>query len=369
MTTPFYFLPLAAVFQTAVPQQEPDQVPTDRRVRIEIVTTENGETKRVTREFDATDDAQVEDALRELGVLEHMSLGNGERNLTIDIRGFGDDEEDGSMFMRMAPMPPIAPEAPDAPMAVICEKSAYLGVSTQELNEELVRTSKAPNGGGAYVNKVVDDTPAAKLGLQEGDVITELDGETVTGPETLAELVRSHEPGEKVKVTWYREGRKMNGTAELAEHKEMSYSYNLVAPEGSAEWDWENYLGDAGWSGEPRAFLGVTPADGDDAANGASIGSVEEGTAAATMGIAEGDVITSVNGKAITSFLVLAETIGSMDPGDEVHVTVLRNGNTMNLSGTLGETEGNMIAPMHGMNGFDGMAPADRDELPREMDH
>ena len=376
MSTPFLFLPLAAVLQTAVPQTEPEpQAPSDRKVRIEIVTTENGETKRVTHEFDAADEAQMQDALRELGVLDHMKLGDGEHDMTIDIRGFGEDGEDGDIFMRMAPMPPMAPEAPMAPlsplspMAAICEKTAYLGVSAQDLDEELRKRSKVPGTGGVYVSEVVDDTPASKLGLQEGDVITEVDDKDVDGPQALTEMIRAHEAGDKVKITWYRDGRKMNGSTELAERKEMSYSYNHVAPHGGEEWDWEQDLGDGG-DAEPRAFLGVTPMDSEEGTKGAAIGSVEEGTAAEAMGIKEGDVIRSINGNAVANFEALAETIHSMEPGDKVRVEVQRGTERLTLNGNLGEHADNVIVRIPGMNGmlWDGLAPEDRAELRREMD-
>lgn len=375
MYTPFLFLPLAAVFQTAVPQQEPDpQAPVERKVRIEVVTTENGETKRVTREFDAADEAQLQDALRELGVLEHMKLGDGEGDMTIDIRGFGGDEEDGGMFLHMAPIAPLAPDAPEppdaphAPMAVVCEKSAYLGVSTQSMNEELIKKSGAPDGEGAYVTEVIAETPAASLGLMEGDVITGVDGEKVSDPESLSRLVRGHEPGDKVKVTWYREGRKMNGTAELAERKQMSYAYSS----GGEDLEWLGDLEDDGWESEPRAFLGVTPGESDDDVEGAVIGSVEENTTAQAMGIKEGDVIRSVNGTTVADFEGLAEVIGSMEPNDEVSIELSRGSERLTLKGNLGHRE-HMAFSFNGTNGlngmhFEGMTPEMRDELRREMD-
>lgn len=375
MSTPFLFLPLAAVFQTAVPQQEPDpQAPVDRKVRIEVVTTENGETKRVTREFDAADEAQLQDALRELGVLEHMKLGDGEGDMTIDIRGFGEDEEDGALFLHMAPMAPSAPDAPappdgpHAPMAVVCEKTAYLGVSTKNLDEELTKKSGAPGGEGAYVTEVITETPAASLGLVEGDVITAIDGEKVDDPSTLIRLVRGHEPGDKVKVTWYREGRKMSGTAELAERKQMSYAYG---PDGE-DFEWSGELDGSEWTSEPRAFLGVTPGENEGDAEGAAIGSVEENTTAQAMGIKEGDVIRSVNGKAIAGFDALAEVIGSMEPNDDVTIELQRGNERLTLKGNLGKRE-HMAFRFNGTNGmdgvhFDGMSPEMRDELHREMD-
>ena len=54
---------------------------------------------------------------------------------------------------------------------------------------------------GAYVASVVEDGPAAKAGIQEGDVITKLDDDEITSADGLIIALRSHEVGEKVEVT------------------------------------------------------------------------------------------------------------------------------------------------------------------------
>ena len=367
MTTPLLLMPLAAVFQIA--PQEPGPQGPERKVRIEIVTSENGETKRITREFDANDDAQMHDALRELGVMEHFKLGDEEGDMTIDIRGFG-DEEDNNMFLRLAPLPPLSPDAPtppEAPTAASCERTAYLGVSTQSMSEASAKESRVPGGKGAYVSEVIEGTPASELGLEPGDVITELAGTSIAGPQALTEAVKAQEPGTKVKVVWYRAGKKMNGSVELGERKEMSYSFSST-PHGSEAWEWENYFGDS-VNSEPRAFLGVTPGDGD-GESGAQIGSVEEGTAAAAMGLEAGDFITSVNGEAMVDFDMLSETIRAMRPGDEVKLDVRRNGQKRTFEGKLGERKNDITVRIPGMQDFrmEGLPPAEREELRREMD-
>ena len=364
MITPFLFLPLATVFQAG--QQGPvDQAP-ERKVRIEIVTTENGETHKVTKEFDATDEAQLQEALRELGVFDHFALGDGDHDLTIDIRGFGDIEGDDNVLLHLAPVPPISPLGPIAP----CEKVGYLGVSTMPLTDELKATVKLKGKEGAYVKEVVEGSAAATLGLKEGDVITEVDGDEISGPEELTEAIRSHEPGDKVKVTWYREGKKMNGSSELGESTEEAYNYNFDLEDGDME-ALAPQVGSGGESKvEPRAFLGVTPAGEDgDAQEGMVVGTVEEGSAAEKMGLKAGDAIRSVNGQAIADFDALAEAIHAMKPGDAVTVIVSRDGKEITMTGNLGERQQHMFMRtpgMEGMNG-EGLAPEERDELRREM--
>ena len=57
---------------------------------------------------------------------------------------------------------------------------------------------------GAYVASVVEDGPAAKAGIQEGDAITKLDDDEITSADGLIIALRSHEVGEKVEITLMR---------------------------------------------------------------------------------------------------------------------------------------------------------------------
>lgn len=364
----FLFMPLAAVFQGGTaPQAIAQEQEKDRKVRIEIVTTENGETKRVTHEFDAANEDAMHEAMRELGILEHFTLNGDDRDMEIDIRRFGGPDDVDELNMLFAPVAPDAPDAPLPPLPPMCEPKGYLGVSSTSLSSEQAKATKAPGGKGAYVTEVIDDTPAEKLGLKEGDVITQVGDMSVSDPESLSNAVGSNEPGEKVKVTWYRAGKKMNGTAELAEAQSHSYSYSFDSDHGSEDWDWESYLGDA-VDMEPRAFLGVTPGDGD--SDGAHIGSVEEATAAAKMGIQKGDVITKVNDTPITDFSTLSKTIRDMKPEDAVAVTVLREGKEMVFTGSLGKRDFDHVITLDPSRSykFEAFAPEDRDEMRREMD-
>lgn len=371
----FLFLPLASVIGM---QQEPQVPVPDRKVRIEVVTTENGETKRVTKEFDATDDAQVQEALRELGVLNQMKLGPGERDITIDIRGFGDGE-DGDVFMRMAPMAPNAPMPPDAPVIFTGEPSAYLGVSTRNLNDD-DKKGKSGVKQGALVIDVVEESPAAEMGLKEGDIIVEFDDKAVDGSGNLAELVRAHKPGDEVKVEWLRAGKAMKGSAKLAERKSETYAFrfdgeSLKELEELGELQELRELGKLGemgsWTSEKRAFLGVTPGEDDDEQEGVVIGSVEEGSAAEKMGLKAGDRVTAINGEAVADFDALAERIRAMKPGDQVTVTAQRDGQAQEHTGALGEREMRAYFKGHdGMHGFqwNGTDEGSREELRREMD-
>ena len=55
---------------------------------------------------------------------------------------------------------------------------------------------------GAVIDGVLDGTPAASAGLQQGDVITAVDGQTVDSNDALTAGLHGHHPGDQVKVTW-----------------------------------------------------------------------------------------------------------------------------------------------------------------------
>jgi putative serine protease PepD len=84
------------------------------------------------------------------------------------------------------------------------------------------------------------------------------------------------------------------------------------------------------------AFLGVTGSDTTTGEPGALITEVTPGSAAATAGLQQGDVVTAFNGRAIASFADLAGDIGAAQPGDAVTLTIQRAGQEMTITATLG---------------------------------
>ena len=58
------------------------------------------------------------------------------------------------------------------------------------------------SGSGATVTGVVSGSPAAQAGLTAGDVIIAVDGDAVSSPTDLGDLIAAHHPGDSVKITW-----------------------------------------------------------------------------------------------------------------------------------------------------------------------
>ncbi|OLD30102.1 MAG: hypothetical protein AUI49_09750, partial [Candidatus Rokubacteria bacterium 13_1_40CM_2_68_13] len=85
----------------------------------------------------------------------------------------------------------------------------WLGVSIQPLTPELAKSFSAKDNKGVLISDVVGDSPAAKAGLQPGDILIEFDGKKMEGPADLQRAVGLANPGNSAKVkVWRDQGEK-----------------------------------------------------------------------------------------------------------------------------------------------------------------
>jgi putative serine protease PepD len=80
-----------------------------------------------------------------------------------------------------------------------------------------VRIADAENGEGAVVGQVDEGQPAADAGLEQGDVITKVDDTDITSGSDLTSAIRSHQPGDKVTITYTRDGDEKTAEVTLGE--------------------------------------------------------------------------------------------------------------------------------------------------------
>ena len=77
-----------------------------------------------------------------------------------------------------------------------------------------VQITDAPSGG-ALIDSVSPNSGAAEAGLQSGDIVTAVDGTQVAGGDELAGVIRTSKPGDKVVVTYTRDGQSRTATVTL----------------------------------------------------------------------------------------------------------------------------------------------------------
>ena len=206
---------------------------------------------------------------------------------------------------------------------------ARLGVSIREVTAEKARELKLPGEYGALVTEVTEDSPAAKAGLQEDDVILKFDGERVRSASHLIRLVRETPAGRSVTLQVSRGGQTRSLTAELEEREARFRMPRIRVPEVDVR-----VMRPLGVF-DRRARLGITAdnltaqlADyfGVQQGEGVLVREVLTGTPAEKGGLKAGDVIVRVNDEEVGSVSQLRRALAEATREKEkLTVTVIRD--------------------------------------------
>ena len=79
----------------------------------------------------------------------------------------------------------------------------YIGILGQTVTDTIAEQYELPVSDGAYITRVVPDGPADKVGIKTGDIIVEIDGETVKGMDEIISEVRGRNAGDTISLTYY----------------------------------------------------------------------------------------------------------------------------------------------------------------------
>lgn len=197
-------------------------------------------------------------------------------------------------------------------------RRGWLGVYVQPVTEDFAKAYGLKGTEGALVSDVIPDSPAAKAGLQRGDVIMSVSGKEVKNHQDFVMKVRHHMAGEKVSLDVVRRSEAKKIDVVLAEVDD-------TVAFGAADSGQVDRLGVkvAKVTGELRGKYDLSSEDG------VVVLSVDEGSYAARAGIKEGDVILEANGVSLSSASDLAK---ALKKGDSAVLLVKRDGRTSFLS-------------------------------------
>jgi len=107
----------------------------------------------------------------------------------------------------------------------------WLGIQVQEIDEELAKYFGLEDTEGVLVAKVLEDTPALKGGMQDGDVIRAIDGKLVKKVRDLLKVVGRIKVGKKVKVEIIRDKKPKSLTIEIGERPGELEKYGEMSAE------------------------------------------------------------------------------------------------------------------------------------------
>ena len=194
----------------------------------------------------------------------------------------------------------------------------HLGVAIQSVDPDMAKQFGLSQGGGALVGDVVPDSPAAKAGIQRGDVILELDGQPVSGPDELSVRISQTAPGTTVNLKLFRNGQPKNVSIKLNELTEkQEQSAKGEAPGAALSGVQAQNLSreDAEQLNLPASTSGVV------------ITAVDPSSPGAAAGLDRGDVIQEVNRKPIHNMSEFNQALSSAGE-QSVLLLVNRGGST-----------------------------------------
>jgi serine protease Do len=167
----------------------------------------------------------------------------------------------------------------------------WIGVQIQPVTADIADSLGLKKAAGALVSEPQHESPAAKAGIQSGDVITSLDGTPVHDARELARRIGAMNPGATVKLGLFHEGQERTVTLTLG---------TLPNEKQAANEPTQHQVPD---NDVPK--LGLTLAPGSKAAGsdgkGVVITAIDPNGPAADHGFQVGDVILDVGGKAVST--------------------------------------------------------------------
>jgi serine protease Do len=200
----------------------------------------------------------------------------------------------------------------------------FLGVSIQDLNQNLAKSFGLTDAKGALVSDVKDESPAGQAGFKQGDIITTYQGLPVEDAVALQRQVTKTAVGTNVTVRVIRDGREKDLTVTIGEQPDTT----KIAMAETGETDY--------------AFAGVAVQDLDrdtakelgikGKAQGVVVTAVEPDSGAEQAGVMRGDVIREINRQPVKSVKDFEKVSSGLKKGEHVLILIDRRGNSLFLS-------------------------------------
>ncbi len=186
----------------------------------------------------------------------------------------------------------------------------WLGVLIQPVTPEIADSLGLSDAKGALVTEVLPDSPAAKAGVRQGDVVLSFEGTDINTLRDLTRVVADTAVGAKASIKLVRDGKEMKLAAEIGAQKPEQATASAEGDKRSTSPSESTVVA--------RLGLSVGPLDGQarqrfaigDEAKGVVVTDVDDDKNAAEKGIKPGDVITRVNQTAVASPRDFVKAVG-----------------------------------------------------------
>jgi serine protease Do len=246
----------------------------------------------------------------------------------------------GGSAWSQSPQPPASPSPARGHSTAIRVpgRRGYLGVGVVEVTESRAQALKLKDDSGVEVKRVDENSPAAKAGLHENDVILEVDGKKVNDVGQFIHMISDAEPGTKLALTVWRSGATLTLTATVEARPNQLFAFGFPDGANMPQMPPMPQMPNFGWDGDTFSVMpGGAPLVGFEGETLtpqlAEYFGVKEGVLVRTVaprmpaekaGFKAGDVVTKVNGTPVTSPREISSLVRTARKG-KVAFTIVRN--------------------------------------------
>jgi len=196
----------------------------------------------------------------------------------------------------------------------------YLGISIQDIDENLAKAMNLKMGEGVLVGTVVEGSPAARSGVRTGDVILDFNNVKVQSSVALRNAIAREVPGTIVKLRVQRDG-----SVRMVSLRLEAQPVKEVAASSSAER--EKVTAALGFNAEELTAALAEQLNLKSGSGKVIITAIDPASRAYTAGLRSGDIILSVNRQNVTSFSQYSTIVKNIKAGNLLFLLIERGGN------------------------------------------
>ncbi len=245
----------------------------------------------------------------------------------------------GQDFFQAPPQPPQPPAGVREFNGSPLTGGTYLGVNLAEIDSNRAKELKLKDDYGVEITRVEENSPAEKAGLKVGDVVLEYNGQRVEGIEQFGRMVRETPPGREVKLTVSRNGATQTLVASLGSRKfrfQVSFPQGFEMPEFHMPDIPQIYTATrSAMLGVEAETLGSQLAVYFGVKDGVLVRAVLENTPAQKAGLRAGDVITKVDGMAVTAPSELSSAVRTANAKKTYAIELMRDRKPVTVTVTV----------------------------------
>jgi len=201
-------------------------------------------------------------------------------------------------------------------------RRGWLGVFIQEITPDIAESLGLEESRGALVSSVNEASPAAKGGIQPGDVILMFDGKRIERMRDLPRIVAETEIGSKVRVELFRQGGKKTVSITLGELEKAEVNGLINGTKTDADSDKRSF-GSLGFSVEVLTPKLARELSLDANKEGVVVTEVVPGSPAADKGLTTGDILRRYGQRPVTDIASLAKDINNAEKAGRAGILIL----------------------------------------------